>query len=381
MSAFVNYLPKDKYELSVITLNAGNSPVQEEINKVQIYREENHQTIPLFKQKQGESRLKHYSKVLWNVLVHKLLPYPNAGWMHAVEKRLHTLNREKPIDLIISSFSPVEAHIASYNFLKNNTSIVWIADMRDEMASNKHIPEKTRMRLRSAEQLVNSRAQAITTVSKPILDDMKQIMNKVSVFEEIRNGFDHDIVPKNTSNAVFTLVYAGTFYGVIKPTNFFKGLKLFLEEHSTSYKIQFLGTHHNFAIPAEIAPHCEFIPPVNNLEAIEIMNNADATLLILPFSERSGVYSGKLFDYISLQKPIVALVDPGDVAAHLIRETNSGFIAHFNQPEEIKTAIENAYLVWKSGVPMKMESEQIRQLHRKYQVKKLEELIHKLLSL
>ena len=46
----------------------------------------------------------------------------------------------------------------------------------------------------------------------------------------------------------------------------------------------------------------------------------DFNLFVHPRSERKGVYTGKLFDYISAAKPILACVDKDDVAAKMIEE-------------------------------------------------------------
>lgn len=380
MLAFTRYLDANKFDISVVTMLEGEA-IQEEVNgNIHIYRESDAQSIPLLKHYQSENRLKHIVKVLWNIAVRKLVPTPHKAWLHSVNKRLNTINTAKPIDLVISSFSPVEAHLGALKFLNSNVDIPWIADMRDEMSSNPQIPESTRKRLKYAERLINQRAQAVTTVSAPILDDMKRIMSKVTLFEELRNGFDHNIKAKIEYNQVFTMAYAGTFYGPRKPHTFFDGLRLFLNETPCKVKVQFIGTHHNFSIPSDFQDFCEFIPPVSNDEAVQLMANADATLLILNELERRGVYSGKIFDYISVLKPLIAILDPTDVAADLILETKSGFIADFNKPEEIKLAIESAYTIWKSRTPMQMEFEKITALHRKHQVKKLEGLILKLLQ-
>jgi glycosyltransferase involved in cell wall biosynthesis len=380
MLAFTRYLNADKFDISVITMQDGKAMTEEAHDNIHIYRELDKQTIPLFKHYQGEKRFKHLIKVVWNVAVRKLIPKPHKAWSNSVNKRLTNINNSKPIDLVISSFSPIEAHIGAQKFLNNHLDIPWVADMRDEMSSNPQIPESTRKRLKHAEKLINQRAQAITTVSHPILDVMKRSMPTVNVFEEIRNGFDHNIKAEVDYNQIFTMAYAGTFYGARKPNTFFEGLRLFLNDAPCLIKIQFIGTHHNFSIPTDCQEFCEFIPPVSNDEAVQLMANADATLLILNGLEGRGVYSGKIFDYISVLKPVIAILDPTDVAADLILETKSGFIADFNKPEEIKLAIESAYTIWKSRTPMQMEFEKITALHRKHQVKKLEGLILKLLQ-
>jgi hypothetical protein len=380
MQAFANYLSKKRFKLSVITLNEYNAPSYEIAEFGEVYREVDTQIIPFLKNKQGENKILHVCKVIWNVLLLKLIRFPHKSWMKRVEKRLEMIHQNKPIDLIISSFSPIEAHLATFNFLEKNKSVRWIADMRDEMSTNGQINNQTRKLLQKAEQKINKRADAITCVSDPILQDMKSIMNNITEFVEIRNGYDHELVLSRNHNAVFTIIYAGTFYGPRKPHTFFEGMKIFLAKHAIDFTIQFLGTHHNFTIPKEFEKNCEFIPPVDNYKAIDFISKADASLLILNEISRVGVYSGKIFDYLSVQKPIITLVNPNDVAADLIREYKAGIIADFNQPDEIANSIEFAWKIWNDKSFLSVDETKVKTLHRKHQVKILEDLILKIVS-
>ncbi len=380
MQAFANYLSKDRFKLSVVTLNENNSPSFEIAEFGEVYRELDTQFIPFLKNKQGENKIFHVGKVIWNVLLLKLIRFPHESWMKRVEKRLEMIHQNMPIDLIISSFSPIEAHLATFNFLEKYENVKWIADMRDEMSTNGQINNQTRKLLLKAEQKINKRADAITSVSAPILQDMMPIMTNIAEFVEIRNGYDHELAPSRNFNSVFTIIYAGTFYGPRKPHTFFEGLKIFLAKHAIDFKIQFLGTHHNFTIPIEFEKNCEFIPPVNNNKAIELISKADSSLLILNEINRVGVYSGKIFDYLSVQKPIITLVNPNDVAADLIREYKAGIIADFNQPDEIANSIEFAWKIWNDKSYLPVDEVKVKTLHRKHQVKILEELILKIVS-
>ncbi len=380
MQAFANYLSKDQFNLSVITLNENNAPSYEKTEFGEVYRELDTQIIPFLKNNQGENKILHVCKVIWNVLLLKLIRFPHKSWMKRVEKRLEMIHQYQPIDLIISSFSPIEAHLATFNFLEKHRSVKWIADMRDEMSTNGQINNQTRKLLQKAEQKINKRADAITSVSDPILQDMKRIMTNIGDFVEIRNGYDHELIPSRNHNAVFTIIYAGTFYGPRKPHTFFEGLKIFLSTHAVDFKIQFLGTHHNFTIPKEFEKNCEFIPPIDNNKAIEFISQADASLLILNEINRVGVYSGKIFDYISVQKPIITLVNPNDVAADLIKEYKAGCIADFNKPKEIANSIEFAWKIWDDKNYLPVDEAKVKTLHRKHQVKLLEDLILKIVS-
>jgi len=102
--------------------------------------------------------------------------------------------------------------------------------------------------------------------------------------------------------------------------------------------------------------------------------------LILPADDRKGVYSGKLFDYLSVKKPIIAVIDLNDVAAQLIQQLNAGYVADFNNPNDIASSILAAFSLWKNKVSLDVDDEKFALLHRKHQVKKLELLIHKLLK-
>ena len=86
-------------------------------------------------------------------------------------------------------------------------------------------------------------------------------------------------------------------------------------------------------------------------------------------------YSGKIFDYISSKSPILAFVDEDDVAAQLINDFNCGYVNDFN--DIVKGS--NSILQWINDLTNDLtktaSEEQILSLHRKNQIKKLEETI------
>jgi glycosyltransferase involved in cell wall biosynthesis len=214
----------------------------------------------------------------------------------------------------------------------------------------------------------------VTAVSKPILDGFESIFQSTKCqFLEIRNGFDHDVKPITVQNESFTIVYAGTFYGRRKPDVFFKAL---LELKSNNelpqqLKIHFIGTHHNFSIPNEFASNIQFIPQITNEEVVGLLSSADCQLLIHPPSSAKGIFTGKLFDYLSVERPILAIVDPNDVAADLIQTCSAGYIADFNSQEEITNGLRNCIKLWSKKESLNYNHSEIQSLHRKHQVQKL----------
>ena len=379
MKAFVLYLDHDHYRISLFSLGLQKDAAIEEASWGMIYRVKNTALLPSFPTVAGEPHLMHYIKVLWNKGVQTLQPFELKDWSNKVGSLISRVHESDPIDIVISSYAPLEAHMAALGFLGNYKNVPWITDMRDEMSLNPHVNHTMRSTLRKMESKINERACAVTTVSEPILNDFKKLLPKVKRQIEIRNGFDHDLKRETNFNEVFTIVYAGTFYGQRKPDTFFEGLKSIVSTDKIEVIIKFIGTHRNFVIPPELEESCVFFPKMPIWEALQHMALADANLLVLPPVSGKGVYSGKIFDYLSVQKPIIAIVDLNDVAAHLINELKAGFCADFSDITQIKSAITAAYNMWKERKLLMMEPEKIASLHRRVQVQKLQSLIQQIL--
>ena len=379
MNAFVNYLSND-FDITVFT--EGKS---EEIKKND-WGEVYYSTIPSFfsKIKHTSTDLKwlHHIKTIFNILIHHLRISSYKKWKFKTIEKFLKVHQDKPFDLVLSSFSPIEPHEVALAVKKKFPNLVWIADMRDGMSNNPYNTEKARQLLAEKEQEMKTYVDGITTVSQPILDDFIRVFTQTKSFEEIRNGYDHSLSPNKKFNEIFTIVYAGTFYGKDKPDNFLKALLNLKENKSIApnFLIRFVGANHNFWIPSELNENIEFIPKVPQMEAIEYMANADCNLLIRVPVPAKGMFSGKLFDYLSVEKPIIAMVDKEDVAAELIRENSAGFVVDCFDESEIEKAILAVFELWKNKEFLPIDSSKTIQLHRKFQVEKLSKMIFKLLE-
>ena len=234
--------------------------------------------------------------------------------------------------------------------------------------------------MRVFESLINDYATAVTSVSAPILNDFKLLMPKVNYFEEIRNGYNHDFVPETKLNnsTTYTIAYVGTFYGDRKPDRFFQALEQLLQKQSIDIQIKIVGSHENFTIPTSLKKRVECLPQLGYKEAIQLMATMDANILIHPTTPQKGIYTGKLFDYISVRKPVIALVDPTDVAAQLIREFDCGYVADLADIQGIEHCLFEAYQDKVNGTIKMASQENALSLHRKEQIKKLSRLIVKI---
>ncbi|MGC9061799.1 hypothetical protein [Calditerrivibrio sp.] len=315
----------------------------------------------------------HNIKALYNriLLFTQLDEYD--GWRSSV---FDYLNKNKPdVDVVLSSFAPISTHIIAL-YLKNlNKKIVWVADMRDHMSSNIFFPERYRKKIGHYEGEILSRADIITAVSKPIIEEFEgKTQRKDIIFLEIRNGYDFEPCFDNPSaNSVWTVTYTGTFYGLRNPDNFLKVVKELLQQGDIDdIRINFVGVTKPMVVDELLKEKVHFFDKVSNKESIDHMRKSDALLLIHPTSELKGVYTGKLFEYIGVVRPILALVDPDDVAADLIKKGNFGFVADNNDIEGIKKCILKCYDLWKNGEKFNPDIELVKTCHRRFQVEILE---------
>jgi glycosyltransferase involved in cell wall biosynthesis len=210
----------------------------------------------LLKDKQSDGALIHMFKVGTRILLSKFVKNPLEKWQKSTLAKLKEIHLNQPFDCIVSSFSPQEAHLVAVEFKKEFPTVPWIADMRDEMSANPYIDSKTKRTLLEVEKQVNQYANALISVSEPILSDFKNSLPKIKFFEEIRNGFNHDFKRDKVAtekNATFTLGYFGTFYGKRKPTVLMEALKQLSEEiPDFDFKFEIIGAHKNFIIPTDL---------------------------------------------------------------------------------------------------------------------------------
>jgi glycosyltransferase involved in cell wall biosynthesis len=380
MLAFAEYLSLTN-EVEVFAFHPEEKTIEWNENTLVHYSANGRLTEQL-KHKQSDGVVLHTFKVGTRILLTKFMNHPFGKWQKSTLAKLKDRHTVKPFDCLISSFSPHEAHLVAIDFKKEFPDVPWIADMRDEMSTNPYLDTKTRKLLLSVEQEVGRYADALTSVSEPILSDFKASLSKIKFFEEIRNGFNHDYLrdkSQNNTNQIFTLGYFGTFYGKRKPHILMEALRqLNVEIPDFDFVFEIVGAHQNFSIPKEISDKVKLLEPLKYFAAIEKMATLDANVIIHPRSKQKGVFTGKLFDYISVQKPVLAFVDKEDVAAKLIEEFDCGYTAEFSEISENKHIIFQAYLDWKNHQIKFASDEQVQSLHRKKQVEKLNHLISKL---
>jgi glycosyltransferase involved in cell wall biosynthesis len=381
MNAFVKYLDQERYMITVLTSTNCAPEGISTFEKASVHYLSGSSIIKLRKQTPGMPRWRHHLYSLNNKLVRFFSKSDLPGWERKVLQKLEDIDLHIPIDFILTTFFPLDAHKIGLQFKRSHPTVIWIADMRDEMGQNKLLSPKEQRSLTLIESEIGNYVDIVTSVSKPILDGFRENMPRKEItFIEVRNGFDHDFSPLGHRNNVFTFCYAGTFYGIRKPDTFFKALLRLKEQGKlpSEWIVRFIGTSRNFSVPSALRKHVEFLGMLPNEEVIHYLQHSDCNLLIHPPTEAKGIFTGKLFDYLSVEQPILALVDVEDVAAELIEECKAGISVDFYSVSNICEAIECLLKRWGNREKFLFETQKIKTLHRHFQVQKLDHVLQEL---
>lgn len=277
-------------------------------------------------------------------------PDQMANWIPEAFKYCDKIMQNEEIDLILSSSSPYSSHVLS-NKLKSKYNIPWIADFRDLWTQNHAYRYSNFRRLIEElfEKKIMSKADCLITVSKPLRDSLYSFHKKKTV--EIINGFSqidfNQYYKYKKSKLPLTIVFAGNIWKNYKYD--FKILFASLSELKDSYKldenslsVEFYGS---FFKGEKIIDYYDLNNIVKIHEKISremMIEKQIQTDLLLFFAWTDplypGIYTGKIFEYLSVKRPILSVGGiPGDVVPKLLEATSSG-ISCFTK-DEIKNKI------------------------------------------
>ena len=286
-----------------------------------------------------------------------LLALPDAAmfWARKARQVAQVVIEKNRPDAIYSTSGPYSCHLLG-EWLRQRHSIPWFADFRDPWSSNLLVryPPGYRFLNRRLERSVLNSADKVACVSRPWLDDLAEnCPGSKGKFVVLANGYDEDDIsalPTGTPKKPFTISYFGSFLPNRRPDAFIKAVGSLLSSGALvaeHIRLLFVGSgmsrHITASAPYEIH---DYLP---HAELEELRGATDVFLLILATDKRnSGNYSGKIYEYLASNRPILGIVPGGGVAESLIAETRTG-VTVGPDSDEISRAIMKLYDNWRTG--------------------------------
>jgi glycosyltransferase involved in cell wall biosynthesis len=139
----------------------------------------------------------------------------------------------------------------------------------------------------------------------------------------------------------FRITHTGSFFGKRSPRPFLEALASSDLDVVARFVGDFRSADREWAEELGLGDRLELHPYVPRRRSLELQRDSEALLLLIPEAagRGRGVLSGKVFEYLAAERPILAVVPPDGAAASLIRETGAGVVAPPDDVEAIREAL------------------------------------------
>jgi len=310
-----------------------------------------------------------------------LLPDPRKGWNKYALKKAAELIREFKIETVVTTSPPHSTQLIGFK-LKQKFNIRWIADLRDPWTDIYYYTQfkHTALALRidkNYEQKVVEKADVLITVSedvKRIFADKSNlpIAAKTTV---IPNGFDEeDFSISNIPTEIKRIItYTGTISEAYDVDSFLEAINSLDDHLKSQLLIRFVGK-----VPPSVENkfrltglEIELVGYVDHIKSIEYLFRSDLLLLVIPkVKNNQGILTGKFFEYLASQKPILAIGPTDGDLARIIEETKCGKLFDYSDSKGILQFIQEKLVLPKTTII----TDQANQYSRKELTRKIAQL-------
>jgi glycosyltransferase involved in cell wall biosynthesis len=287
-----------------------------------------------------------------------LLPDENVTWNATAIPKAISIARQEGIDVVLTTSPPGSVHLIGAA-VKRATGAKWVADLRDSLALHAHrssegVGARAKQKARAGiAHLVARQADAIVTAAEAITEETKGLSPRGRVVT-IPNGCDFDVVaglayPRGDR---FRLTHAGSFFGKRDPKPFLRALAASgLDDVTVRFLGDFRPGDREFMESLGLAGRVELIEHVPRRESLRLQRDSDALLLLIPEAggRGRGILSGKVFEYLAAERPVLAVVPPDGAAAQLVRDTGAGVVAAPEDVDGIRDALVELHARWRAG--------------------------------
>lgn len=289
------------------------------------------------------------------------IPDARKFWIKPSVKFLIQWLKDNPVDAIISSGPPHSMHLIAMG-LKKKLHIPWIADFRDPwtkidfynelkltwLANRKH---------HRLEKKVVTTADYIVAVGSQMQHEFEDIGARKGM--TITNGYDTADKPNIPGGAdtKFTLAHFGTVNKARNPEVLWKVLSTLTKENKAfadDLEIKFIGRIDQAVRDSiekyELTSYLNKIDFLPHHEVLTMQRQSQVLLLLINNTHNAGgILTGKFFEYLASERPIIGIgPEEGDVAS-ILNSTEAGTMVGFEDAEKLRDTLLEYYGLYKHG--------------------------------
>jgi glycosyltransferase involved in cell wall biosynthesis len=292
------------------------------------------------------------------------IPDARMFWINPSVKFLGKYLKKNPVDAIISTGPPHSMHLIAAGILekKKKIKVPWISDFRDPWTNIDYyhrlnlskFADKEHHRL---EKLVLDKSTRAIVVGPTMKKEFQQITD--TSIELIENGHDinTDSMPSVVLDDKFSISHIGSMNADRNPKLLWEVLNSIsseVDEFKSDLKIKLIGNVSDEIFAdirnKDLESNLLYSEYIQHKDVHDFQRKSALLLLVLNNTPNSkGILTGKLFEYIAAQRPILAIGPCDGDAAQVIQESKSGYIFDYDNREDLKSKIIDLYSDWKSG--------------------------------
>lgn len=349
---FVKYLPEHGYEPIVVTTRSRDYPAMDASLLAEVPA-----GTPILSA--SDPRLLRWGALGLDYLglprLRAMAAWPDeaSAWIPAATIcALRAIRRHRP-SVIFSSAPPFSAHVVAWAAARVS-GLPWVADFRDEFSANPHSETRTdlvqRISVPLERRLVSDAARVVSVAEYFSIEGSPAHSDRRIT---LVNGVDAADVPDRSRDGLpdrFRLSFVGTLYGERDLAPVVAALRALAARGAINPSRCELRIVGNMWLREE--PDAGPIPVmstgyVSHGDAVSQMQ--EATVLLFYAPDSSPAPSGKIFEYLACERPILCVARRDNLARQLVDEWSAGRGAEPSDVEQIESAIAALYSEWEMG--------------------------------
>lgn len=302
------------------------------------------------------------------------IPDARILWVKPSVKYLLNYLKNNPVDVIITTGPPQSLHLIGLE-LRNKLKTKWMADFRDPWTTIHYhkalkLTNKAKEKHLQLESEVLKKADKIIVTSPSTKNEFSGKTKQPVVL--ITNGFDNEAVNEIIPDADFSIAHIGTLLSERNPEILWEVLSELISENKvfkSKLKLRFAGvvsqSVENSLRHYNLDSYSENLGYVSHEEAIRLQRSSAVLLLLeIDSPETRAILPGKLFEYLSANRPIIAIGPEKSDIELILKETQTGSFFDADKKKELKLEIKRLFELYLKN-NLKTDSKNIEKYHRK----------------
>jgi len=405
---FAKYLPEFGYNPIILTVNPDQAsyPVLDESlideipDSIKVFKTKTFEVFNLYKKSLGKGQYPHSSfvnepkpsvsqKLARFIRGNFFIPDSRIGWKKYAVRKAKELILKYDIKHIVTTGPPHSAHLIGLA-LKQKMNVKWIADFRDPWTDIFFYDQFyhtgfAKRRDATLERNVLEATDSVVIVSQALKDLLLEKSDRVAPekIHVIPNGFDETdfSLPSNTPEDEFVITFTGSLANEANKMDVFaKVLAESMKEYpKIPVKFKFVGNIaqniKDLFRKNDIEHIIDIIPYSPHKVAVQYLLNSTACFSVIKRTEKNkGILSGKIFDYLGSQKPIICIGPEDGNVAEILSECHAGRVLDYENEEGQKSYLQALFTGWMENPELDIQEQLYLKYSRRSLTKEFSEL-------